>query len=224
MTPRLKKWRAMISGIVLAVLVSSCATKTQGEVKAAATPPARAAIESSASSVDTSTKAVEESNQLLRTQVVKLKTASSDAKNAATLAREEAERLKNSEQATAAELDALWKLVSKVEARNMFLEEETNKLADQTEDQHAKILELRATVEHLKSEAIKKDGEVAALRFAKAESDAAIKQANERIKALSAAAVEAASAKSYKAILFWIGGGLLLVILVYISIKAMKRL
>ncbi len=83
--------------------------------------------------------------------------AARDSAESATEARREAERLKEKRTATAEELDGLWKQLQTVEARNLFLESSSSKLATD-------LSSLRANAAALESIAAEKDREAAALR------------------------------------------------------------
>ncbi|WAC18938.1 hypothetical protein OVA24_17030 [Luteolibacter sp. SL250] len=82
-----------------------------------------------------------------------------EARLAATRAREEAERLKDRKTATEAELTRLWQDLQTMEARNLFLETETARLA-------ANLTDARKTAATLQQHAAAKDAEADQLRAA----------------------------------------------------------
>jgi chromosome segregation ATPase len=80
-----------------------------------------------------------------------------EARQAATAARQEAERLKTQKTATEAELTKLWQDLQTVEARNLFLETETSRLT-------VSLTDARATAGKLQEYASAKDAEAEQLR------------------------------------------------------------
>lgn len=101
--------------------------------------------------------AVRESIAKTNKSVAIIDAGAKEAAREATKARQEAERLKNQQTASAAELRGLWESLQSVEARNLFLESETSRLSLQ-------VGKLEASGAVLEQAAAEKDAEADELR------------------------------------------------------------
>lgn len=155
----------------LIALLASCATQPTG----LPTPPPKA------KPVAPQVSRVRDSVATVDKVATVIESNAKEASQAATAARKEAERLKDQQRASAAELEGLWKSLQSVEARNLFLENETQRLS-----RH--LTELGGLTSALEQAAAAKDAEADQLRAQAAQlTETAIAQ----VKASKAAEKEA---------------------------------
>lgn len=136
--------------IALIGLLVSCASKPAQSSVIPPAPPRAAPVAPEVSKMRDQITAVDKS-------VAVIDASAKEARQASTAARQEAERLKTQKTATEAELTKLWQDLQTVEARNLFLETETSRLA-------ASLTDARTTAARLQEHAAAKDQEADQLR------------------------------------------------------------
>ncbi|MBX3740260.1 MAG: hypothetical protein KF712_04670 [Akkermansiaceae bacterium] len=134
------------------ILLASCASKPAPTSIVPAAPPRAAAVAPEAGRLRDQIADAGEMAAIIGS-------GATEARLAATKAREEAERLKTLKTATEAELTRLWQDLQTVEARNLFLDTETSRLA-------AALTDARAAAGRLQEHASMKDAEAGQLRAA----------------------------------------------------------
>ena len=157
----------MVVALLLTGVFSSCAPKVAVDPAPAVritAPPEQPEIATRAAEVGRASEGVRSSHDGVQAQVAVLRSAAAEARGAAQKAQAELARLTRQQAASEAELVTLGVLFKDLEARNMFLEMEGEKMAGKVEDQGVRIKLLLDHVDALGLEAAKKDEEVAALR------------------------------------------------------------
>lgn len=139
-----------ILSIALPCMLASCATRHAPPPTTPPAPPRAAAV---APEVSKLRDHMAEAGKMATI----IGSGATEARLAATKAREEAERLKTRKTATATELTQLWRDIQTVEARNLFLETETSRLT-------ASLTDARNTAATLQQHAAVKDAEADQLR------------------------------------------------------------
>lgn len=132
------------------ILLASCATRPAPTSAIPPAPPRAATVAPEAGKLRDQ---VDDAGKMAAV----IDTGAKEARQAATRAREEAERLKTRKTATEAELTRLWQDLQSVETRNLFLETETSRLA-------ANLNDARRTAATLQQHASAKDAEADQLR------------------------------------------------------------
>lgn len=113
----------ILAWIILAFLMPSCAHIGTSTPPLPSPPPKAQPVAPVAVKVSEGVAATDK-------QAAAVVIAAKESTKAATAAREEAQRLAEKQEATPDELNGLWKALQTVEARNLFLEEETNRLTE----------------------------------------------------------------------------------------------
>jgi len=135
---------------LLCILVASCATRPTPTPVIPPAPPRAAVVAEEAGRLRDH---ISDAGKMAAV----IGSGAKEARLAATKAREEAERLKTQKSASGAELTRLWQDLQAVEARNLFLETETSRLA-------GNLADARKAAATLQQHASAKDAEADQLR------------------------------------------------------------
>jgi len=209
------------------LLLASCAVPDAGKrMRGVIAPPRKPDIENRVIDVQDATADVDAANRALKAKVVRLSAATSEASSAASRASSEADRLALQKAATEEELLNLSVIMRDVAARNMFLEESSKELEAKIVEQEEHIVVLSQTVMTARAAAAEKDLQIVGLYDQLAAANATIAEADEEIqrqsKSAQKEAQKAASAKTYRNIVFAVGIAGLLWMLVPVIIKSLK--
>lgn len=135
---------------LIGLLIASCAPKAAVFAPLPSAPPKAVAVAPEVSKVR---EAIANADK----QAATIRAAATEASRQITAARVDAERLAKAQAATPADLNGLWKALQSAESRNLFLEDETNRLS-------IRLTATSSDIARLEALASAKDAEASDLR------------------------------------------------------------
>lgn len=182
---------------VITAAVASCAPNASPVTAVPTAPAITAAVSPSVELARQAQASASIVSDRLETQVAILKGATTEIRDGMANAVAEADRLRKQKSATEAELEGLWKSLTELNTRNLFLEAEAEKAVTLADEQRVLRMKAETGMINLTQVAADRDAETIALRSQHADMSATIatmqgvidKQSSDLTKARESAAV-----------------------------------